>query len=313
MKRPAIFFDRDNTLIATNDYLGDPAKVALIDGAADAVARARALGFATVIISNQSGVARGFFDEAAVHAVNQRLDELLADANPNARIDRHEFCPHHPDGTVEAYKQDTDRRKPGPGMITSAAQALDLDLTQSWVIGDAPRDIEAGQAAGCKTILFRDPSLEKSPAADAEQKVQPDHTIATLKEAIDIIERNLPKREEASPASSPPAEPEITASKPATDFHPDSPIAKSAKPVVPTAKLESLAAEILRELRRRHEQPDEHFSVSKLFAGIIQVVVFAVLFIAYLYRNEGKLQPMLLFALVLQTMTIAFLIMGRQR
>src|SRR6476620_7151490 len=71
MKRPAIFFDRDNTLIACDDYLGDPSKVQLVGGAADAVARARALGYATVVISNQSGVARGFFDETAVHHVNQ--------------------------------------------------------------------------------------------------------------------------------------------------------------------------------------------------------------------------------------------------
>jgi D-glycero-D-manno-heptose 1,7-bisphosphate phosphatase len=311
MKRPAIFFDRDNTLIATNDYLGDPSKVVLINGAADAVARARALGFATVIFSNQSGVARGMFDEAAVHAVNQRLDELLADHNPNAKIDRHEFCPHHPEGTVEAYKQDTDRRKPGAGMITSAAAVLELDLTQSWVIGDAPRDIEAGYAAGCKTILFRDPSLEKSPAADAEQKVSPDYTVSTLAEAIDIIEKSQPKREEASPGGN--ADTEVTASSSFVRSRPEQSASKTSRPVILTAKLESMAAEILRELRRRHEQPDEHFSVSKLFAGIIQVVVFAVLFIAYLYRNEGKLQPMLLFALTLQTMTVAFLIMGRQR
>src|SRR5688572_33495600 len=117
MKRPAVFFDRDNTLIASDGYLGDPDKVALMEGAASAVARARELGFATVIVSNQSGVARGIFDEDAVHAVNARLDELLAAANPHAVIDRHEFCPFHPEATVERYRQDSDLRKPGCGMI----------------------------------------------------------------------------------------------------------------------------------------------------------------------------------------------------
>jgi HAD superfamily hydrolase (TIGR01662 family) len=101
MKRPTIFFDRDNTLIACDDYLGDPAKVTLVNGAADAVARARSLGYATVVFSNQSGVARGLFDETAVHHVNQRMDELLAEENPKAVIDRHEFCPHHPEATVK--------------------------------------------------------------------------------------------------------------------------------------------------------------------------------------------------------------------
>src|SRR5688500_2715223 len=95
MKRPAVFFDRDNTLIANDGYLGDPNGVILIDGAADAIARARALGYATVVISNQSGVGRGMFTEEAVHAVNAKLDEMLRTQNSAAVIDRHEFCPFH--------------------------------------------------------------------------------------------------------------------------------------------------------------------------------------------------------------------------
>src|SRR6266550_3848445 len=116
MKRPAVFFDRDNTLMACDGYLGDPSQVALVEGAADAVARARALGYAAVVISNQSGVARGMFDEEAVRAVNARLDELLKAENPAAIVDRHEFCPYHPEGTVERYKQESALRKPQPGM-----------------------------------------------------------------------------------------------------------------------------------------------------------------------------------------------------
>ena len=81
MKRPAIFFDRDNTLIVSDGYLGDPEKVVLTDGAPTAIARARAMGFATVTVSNQSGVARGMFDEEAVEAVNRKIDELLRSAN----------------------------------------------------------------------------------------------------------------------------------------------------------------------------------------------------------------------------------------
>ena len=96
MKRPAVFFDRDNTLIVSDGYLGDPSKVVLVEGAADAVARVRGLGFATVVFSNQSGVARGMFGEDSVHAVNARMDELLMDNNPAAVVDRHEFCPFHP-------------------------------------------------------------------------------------------------------------------------------------------------------------------------------------------------------------------------
>lgn len=190
MKRPAIFFDRDNTLIACDGYLGDPEKVVLVDGAAAAVARARQLGYATVVVSNQSGVARGMFDEDAVHAVNARMDELLLAGHAGAVVDRHSFCPYHPDGTVTQYRHDSLLRKPKPGMILEAARTLALDLSRSWVIGDAPRDVEAGAAAGCRTILFHDTKLEKSPAALAEMKVQPEKIVFTLREAIEYVERN---------------------------------------------------------------------------------------------------------------------------
>ena len=268
MKRPAIFFDRDNTLMACDDYLGDPSKVVLVEGAPDAVARARELGFATVVFSNQSGVARGLFDEAAVHAVNQRLDEMLAEQNRKAVLDRHEFCPDHPEGMIEAYRRESTRRKPGPGMIQSAAEALALDLARSWVIGDAPRDIEAGAAAGCRTILFSDPKLSKSPAAVAEQKVRPDYCVTTLKEAMEFIEREG----KSSNASEIPAKTEPTP-------HPDPlPKGEGAMPAVSTAKLEMLATEILREVKRQQTQSaDDDFSVSKLLAGIVQVLVLAML------------------------------------
>jgi D-glycero-D-manno-heptose 1,7-bisphosphate phosphatase len=190
MKRPAVFFDRDNTLIASDGYLGDPSKVTLVSGAADAIARTRQLGYAVVVISNQSGVARGMFSEEDVKAVNARMDELLAAENPAAIVDRHEFCPFHPDGTVDVYARESDRRKPKPGMILSAAERLALELSRSWVIGDAGRDIEAGRTAGCRTILFKDASLKKSPAAEERAKVEADYVVTTLGEAVDYIQRN---------------------------------------------------------------------------------------------------------------------------
>jgi len=381
MKRPAVFFDRDNTLIACDEYLGDPSKVCLVEGAADAVARARGLGYATVIFSNQSGVARGYFSEEAVHGVNARLDEMLSDANPKAVIDRHEFCPFHPDASIDRYRQDSHLRKPRPGMIRQAAEALALDLTRSWVIGDAPRDIEAGKAAGCRTILFTDSKLKTSPAALEKQKVEPDYICSTLAEALDFIERNTedaaaveeptqpePAQSEAisppPPPSPPPPQPaapaDATATRPLTSIEklmaraavqagdnpsnvtaasrpaaapppPARPIVRpetlaepdptrtppavpASAPVTTSPKLESIALDILHELRRRHEQPQQDFSVSKLLAGITQVMVLAILFVAFLNRGSPThLNAFLLFALTLQTMTIALLIMQRQR
>ena len=191
MNRPAVFFDRDNTLIACDGYLGDPDKVVLVEGAAAAVARVRELGFAAVVFSNQSGVARGMFPEEAVHAVNHRLDDLLHEEDPRATIDRHDFCPYHPTAKVERYRVDSELRKPKPGMIYQAASVLNLDLPRSWVIGDAPRDIAAGQTAGLRTVLLKIASLPPPPATNEGAGASPDFVAGSLKEAVDFIARNL--------------------------------------------------------------------------------------------------------------------------
>jgi D-glycero-D-manno-heptose 1,7-bisphosphate phosphatase len=341
MKRRAVFFDRDNTLIVSDGYLGDPDKVVLMEGAAAAIARARELGFATVIVSNQSGVARGMFDEDAVHAVNARMDEMLIAENPHAVIDRHEFCPYHPDATVERYRQDSDLRKPGCGMIRHAAEALALDLPRSWLIGDAPRDIEAGKNAGCRTILFTPPGVTASPAASAESSVQPDHVVTSLKDAIDYIaehrgagegEEDVPPREDSMsiPHHShlpPRVESAARVDDPATSASVEPP----PHPHVPShgsrggtfdrdrtderlQRLTVLGEQILDELRRSKEQPLQDFSVTKMLAGITQVMTLAVLFFAYLNRQDPvALNNTMLFGVTLQTMTIALLIMHRGR
>ena len=185
--RRAVFFDRDNTLIVCDGYLADPARVRLIDGAASAVARAKRLGFVVVTVSNQSGVARGLFNENAVRAVNAALDADLAAVDREAVIDRHEFCPFHPQAPIERYRVDTPLRKPGPGMIQRAARELNLDLPASWLIGDSPRDIAAAHAAGCRSILFIPPNIAPSPSV-AETGPPPNFSVTSLSAAIDLIE-----------------------------------------------------------------------------------------------------------------------------
>jgi D-glycero-D-manno-heptose 1,7-bisphosphate phosphatase len=304
MKRPAIFFDRDNTLIANDGYLGDPEKVVLVDGAADAVARARALGFATVVVSNQSGVARGMFDEAAVQAVNRRMDQMLLRENAAAVIDRHEFCPYHPEATVEQYRQDSTLRKPRPGMIMSAADRLALDLKRSWVIGDAPRDVEAGKAAGCHTILLHLPHAAQSPAAAEKLGAEPDYHAANLKEAMDFIENNR-----IAPEEHPQRSPQAMAS-PAPLRPAPSPAAEDE----PGMRLERLAEQILEELRTLNRNDHySDFSVSKLMAGIVQVLALASLLLSYLNRSSPSFPSYMLTTIFLQTLTISLLIMGRQR
>ncbi len=189
MGRAAVFFDRDNTLIVNDGYLGDPAAVVLMAGAAAAVAATRAMGFAVVVVSNQSGVARGLFDEAAVRAVDRRMAELLAVADPAAVVDLHLYCPFHPTASVAAYRQDSGWRKPRPGMLLAAAETLSLDLSASWLVGDAPRDVEAGRSAGCRTVLFTPPGVVASPAAGGPAAA--DATVTSLAAAVEFIRQAI--------------------------------------------------------------------------------------------------------------------------
>src|SRR5688500_10644381 len=192
--KPAVFFDRDNTLIVGSEYIGDPEQVALMEDAAELVAGVREMGFATLTISNQSGVAGGYFTEKDVRAVNRRLDEELARRDRRAVIDRHEFCPHHPTHGVAPYRQACQCRKPRDGMIRRAAAAMHLDIPRSWLIGDAPRDIEAGASAGLTTILLSDDGVSPSPAAKAQTRVEPDFKVGSLRGALWIIARETGKQ-----------------------------------------------------------------------------------------------------------------------
>jgi D-glycero-D-manno-heptose 1,7-bisphosphate phosphatase len=150
MSRPAVFLDRDGTLVEEVPYLHDPRRVVLLPGVG-ALAAAAAAGYALVVVTNQAGVARGLYDEAAVGAVHRRLGELLAGVG--VRLDAALHCPHHPQGTVPGYARACRCRKPGPGMLEAAAERLDLDLPASFLVGNHPTDVGAAVAAGV-TPLF---------------------------------------------------------------------------------------------------------------------------------------------------------------
>jgi histidinol-phosphate phosphatase family protein len=143
--RPALFLDRDGTLVEEVPYLHDPARVVLLGGVG-ALAGVAAAGYALVVVTNQAGVARGLYDEATVDAVHRRLAELLAEAG--VRVDAVLHCPHHPEGTVPGYARRCRCRKPGPGMLAAAADRLGLDLAASFMVGNHPTDVGAAVAAG---------------------------------------------------------------------------------------------------------------------------------------------------------------------
>ncbi len=148
----AVFLDKDGTLIDDVPYNVNPDRIVLAQGAADGLRRLHRAGYDLIVVSNQSGVARGYFAEEALRGVEARLRELLAGVGvPLAGF---YYCPHHPDGTVESYARACDCRKPAPGLILQAARDHDIDLAHSWMIGDILNDVEAGRRAGCHTVLL---------------------------------------------------------------------------------------------------------------------------------------------------------------
>jgi len=149
--KPAFFLDRDGVIIEEVHYLCDPSQVRPIAGSAAAVAQLNRLGIPVVVVTNQAGVAHGYFPESQVAAVHQRVDELLA--AEGAFVDRYYYCPHHPLASCRRYRVACECRKPRPGMLLSAAQQLGLDLKRSYLVGDKLSDLEAGVRAGCRVIL----------------------------------------------------------------------------------------------------------------------------------------------------------------
>jgi D-glycero-D-manno-heptose 1,7-bisphosphate phosphatase len=152
-KNTAVFMDRDGTINEEVGYLSRIEELRLIPGAAQAIRLINDTGLKTVVITNQSGVARGFFTEECVRIINSSLNEMLR--LEGAFIDRFYYCPHHPTAGNEPYRRVCDCRKPAPGMLLQAAEDLSIDLAASYVIGDMLKDLEAGRRVGAKGILVR--------------------------------------------------------------------------------------------------------------------------------------------------------------
>jgi len=186
MTVPAVFLDRDGTIVEDTGYLHDPDQVRLLPGAPEAVKRFAKAGYRVVLVSNQSGVARGFFDEQALARVHEKVEQLLNEQG--AALDGVYYCPYL-DGSaakVEAYRRDSDLRKPSPGMLLQAAKELRIDLNRSWMIGDSASDVEAGRRAGCRTIL-----LARNGSTAAATEARPTAVASSLVEAAAVVEHGV--------------------------------------------------------------------------------------------------------------------------
>lgn len=148
--RPGILLDRDGTIIVDHGYVGSVDRVEFITGAADAIARFNRAGIPVAVVTNQAGVARGFYGLDDVARVHRYIAERLAE--DGAYVDLFAYCPYHPAGVVEAFTRTSEDRKPGPGMAKAAQAALNLDLTASWVVGDRHEDIGLAEAIGASAV-----------------------------------------------------------------------------------------------------------------------------------------------------------------
>ena len=151
MKRRAVFMDRDGTISEEVGYINHPSRFRLFPYAKQAIKLLNDNGWLAVVITNQAGVARGYFPEAMIEAVHQNLEEELR--GEGARVDGIYYCAHHPSVGEPPYRQDCDCRKPKPGLINQAAKDLDIELEQSWMIGDRYSDIELAHNAGIRAAL----------------------------------------------------------------------------------------------------------------------------------------------------------------
>jgi D-sedoheptulose 7-phosphate isomerase/D-glycero-D-manno-heptose 1,7-bisphosphate phosphatase len=150
--RPGVLLDRDGTIIFDHGHVGSVDRVEFIPGAPEAIARLNQAGIPVVVVTNQSGVARGLYGIDDVARVHRYIEARLAESD--AHVDLFLYCPYHPDGVVQAFARGSDDRKPRPGMANAAATALNLDLESSWVIGDRSEDVGLAESVGATAIYL---------------------------------------------------------------------------------------------------------------------------------------------------------------
>jgi D-glycero-D-manno-heptose 1,7-bisphosphate phosphatase len=181
MKRVrAVILDRDGVLNVETGYLYRTEDLAWIPGAPEAVRALNEAGFVVVVVTNQAGVARGYYTEADVHRLHGFMQARLAEAG--ARIDAFYYSPYHPDAAVEAYRRESDCRKPATGLFARAVHDWHIDPARSFVVGDKNTDIEPGRALGMTTLL-----VETGYGRTEKETTRADHVVADLPAAVDRI------------------------------------------------------------------------------------------------------------------------------
>lgn len=188
MKVEAIFLDRDGTINEEVGYLDNLAKLVLFPQAAVAIKMINVSGMKSIVVTNQSGVARGYFTAAFVARVHRQIQEMLAPHH--ARLDAFYYCPHHPEGQG-IYRQECNCRKPEPGMLLTAARDMGIDLGRSYLIGDTRKDIQVALKAGVKAVLVRTGYGREAEAECSD--IGPNYVADDILDAVKWIMQNRQK------------------------------------------------------------------------------------------------------------------------
>jgi len=179
----AVFLDRDGVITQEPPhYAHELSQLELISKSANAIRLLNEKGFVVIVASNQAGVGRGYYREEDIILFNQAVKEKLAEEG--AYIDAIYYCPHHPEAKIERYRVDCNCRKPKPGMLIKAEEELNIDLKQSYMVGDKSSDIEAGRRAGCKTIMVKTGYGEKELRSN---QIECDYVTDDLYDAVEHI------------------------------------------------------------------------------------------------------------------------------
>ena len=186
MGRRAIIMDRDGTVCDEVGYVNHVDRIRLLPRSAAAIRAANDAGFQTVVVTNQAGVARGYFAESLVDEVHDRVRELLA--AEGARLDGIYYCPHHPDVGAPPYRKACACRKPLPGMLERARDEMGIDLASSYMVGDSVKDMEAGHRAGTTNVLVLTGYGKGELAHQSDGwRIKPDHVADDLEDAVSWI------------------------------------------------------------------------------------------------------------------------------
>lgn len=326
MPDKAIFLDRDDTIIEDTGYINSAEQVKLLPAAAQALVEMRKMGYKLIVVSNQSGIARGLLTEQALAQIHERLKQLLAEHN--AYLDRIYYCPYLPDGAVGKYRKDSDWRKPKPGMFLAAAKEMKINIAESWMIGNAYIDVAAGKAAGCRTILIKS---NIKPPVKKQDDPDPDFETINLREAVNVVKRELTRK-------SAPPQPQATKTETphqiAQQIQPEeksqmsneeTPVEQPQEtkivnlPVSDPGRTEQLLEEIKLLLKSHHRSEQfTEFSAMKLFASVLQVLVMFCLVVAVWYKlsptgKDNTVFTAIGFAIILQLIALTLYVMHKDR